>query len=63
MTKSTTSIPCTHGRAMCSCVRPILTGEYNPVGSYVTEFDLADGLKEKRVCISFQGVEEAFMCG
>ena len=39
---------------------PHIDWEYNPVGSYVTEFDLADGLKEKRVCISFQGVEEAF---
>ena len=39
---------------------PHIDWEYNPVGSYVTEFDLEDGLKEKRVCISFQGVEEAF---
>ena len=39
---------------------PHIDWEYNPVGSYVTEFDLADGLKEMLVFISFQGVEEAF---
>lgn len=33
--------------------------EYNPVGSYRTEFDLEEGLKGKRVCISFEGVEQA----
>ena len=32
----------------------------NPVGSYICEFDLAEGLRGKRVCISFQGVEQAF---
>ena len=31
----------------------------DPVGSYVREFDLASGLRGKRVCISFQGVEQA----
>ena len=31
-----------------------------PVGSYVTEFDLAEALWGGRVCISFQGVEQAF---
>ena len=30
---------------------------YNPVGSYVREFDLDTGLRGKRVCICFQGVE------
>ncbi|MCI8565943.1 MAG: beta-galactosidase [Lachnospiraceae bacterium] len=30
-----------------------------PVGSYVREFDLEPGLAGKRVCISFQGVEQA----
>lgn len=30
-----------------------------PVGSYVREFDLAPGLRGKRVCVSFQGVEQA----
>ena len=30
-----------------------------PVGSYVREFDLSPGLREKRVCVSFQGVEQA----
>ncbi len=33
---------------------------HDPVGSYVCEFDLNEGLKGQRVCISFQGVEEAF---
>ncbi|MGN0983958.1 MAG: glycoside hydrolase family 2 TIM barrel-domain containing protein, partial [Gemmiger sp.] len=32
----------------------------NPVGSYVRKFDLAPGLRNRRVCISFQGVEQAF---
>ena len=30
-----------------------------PVGSYVREFDLDPGLRGKRVCVSFQGVEQA----
>lgn len=33
--------------------------EYNPVGSYIREFELDEGLKGKRVCISFEGVEQA----
>ena len=32
---------------------------YNPVGSYRKCFDLDEGLREKRVCIRFEGVEEA----
>lgn len=32
---------------------------YNPVGSYVKEFDLEKGLSGKRVCIRFEGVEQA----
>ena len=32
----------------------------DPVGSYVTFFDLEQALQGKRVCISFQGVEQAF---
>ena len=32
---------------------------YNPVGSYVKEFDLEAGLVGKRVCICFEGVEQA----
>lgn len=39
---------------------PHIDWDYNPVGSYVKEFDLAKDLVGKRVCISFQGVEEAF---
>lgn len=33
--------------------------EYNPVGSYRLTFDLAENLRGKRVCISFEGVEQA----
>ena len=33
--------------------------EYNPVGSYVTTFDLEEGLCDKRVHICFEGVEQA----
>ena len=33
--------------------------EYNPVGSYRREFDLDEGLRGRRVCISFEGVEQA----
>ncbi len=32
---------------------------YNPVGSYLKKFDLAKGLVGKRVCICFEGVEQA----
>lgn len=39
---------------------PQVDQSYNPVGSYVREFDLDEGLCGKRVCISFQGVEQAF---
>lgn len=38
---------------------PHIDWEHAPVGSYVKEFDLEPGLAGKRVCISFQGVEEA----
>ena len=33
--------------------------EYNPVGSYVTRFDLESGLCGKRIRICFEGVEQA----
>ena len=33
--------------------------EYNPVGSYIREFVLDEGLKGRRVCMSFEGVEQA----
>ncbi len=39
---------------------PEIDWDDDPVGSYVREFDLAPGLAGKRVCISFQGVEQAF---
>lgn len=39
---------------------PQVDPDYNPVGSYVREFELDDGLRGKRVCVSFQGVEQAF---
>ena len=34
--------------------------EYNPVGSYLKRFDLDEGLRNKRVIIRFEGVEQAF---
>lgn len=33
--------------------------EYNPVGSYRRTFDLDEGLRGKRVCIRFEGAEQA----
>ena len=33
--------------------------EYNPVGSYIREFDLEEPLRGKRVIICFEGVEQA----
>ena len=39
---------------------PYISREYNPVGSYVKEFQLNQALKGKKVFISFQGVETAF---
>jgi len=38
---------------------PEIDWENCPVGSYVREFDLAPELRGKKVCVSFQGVEEA----
>ena len=34
--------------------------EYNPVGSYIRKFDLNEGLRGKRIVLSFEGVEQAF---
>lgn len=34
--------------------------EYNPVGSYIRKFDLNDGLRGKRIILSFESVEQAF---
>lgn len=39
---------------------PHVDHEYNPVGSYCKEFILQEEFNGKRVCISFQGVEQAF---
>ncbi len=39
---------------------PQIDWEDTPVGSYVREFSLSPQLRGKRVCISFQGVEQAF---
>ena len=39
---------------------PEIDWDNTHVGSYVRRFDLAPGLRDKRVCISFQGVEQAF---
>ena len=38
---------------------PHIDWEWNPVGSYVKEFDLDAGLLGKDVCVSFQGIEKA----
>ena len=38
---------------------PEIDWEDCSVGSYVREFDLAPGLRGKRVCVSFQGAEQA----
>ena len=38
---------------------PHIDWEYDPTGSYVNYFDLDEGLRGKRVCISFQGAEQA----
>lgn len=39
---------------------PYISKEYNPVGSYVTFFNIKEELKNKQTFISFQGVEVAF---
>ena len=39
---------------------PQIDWEHTAVGSYVRRFDLAPGLLGKRICVSFQGVEQAF---
>ncbi len=39
---------------------PHISESYNPVGSYVRYFEVADALQGKPVSISFQGVEIAF---
>ncbi len=39
---------------------PHIDWEYNPVASYVKEFDLKEELVGKRIFVSFQGVETAF---
>ena len=38
---------------------PEIDWDHAPVGSYVTEFMLDEGLQGQRVCVSFQGVEQA----
>ncbi len=39
---------------------PQVSTEYNPVGSYVTFFDVPEQMQGKRTFVSFQGVETAF---
>lgn len=39
---------------------PHISEKNNPVGSYIRYFDIDEGLKNKRIIISFQGVETAF---
>ena len=38
---------------------PQINWDDDPVGSYVKEFDLDESLRGQRVCVSFQGVEQA----
>ena len=38
---------------------PQINWDDDPVGSYVKEFDLDEDLRGQRVCVSFQGVEQA----
>ena len=33
--------------------------DYNPVGSYIREFELEEALRGKRICVAFEGVEQA----
>ena len=44
----------------CELRPPAVDWDDDPVGSYVREFDLEPGLCGRRVCVSFQGVEQAF---
>ena len=39
---------------------PMVSDDYNPVGSYIKEFELKEELKGKQTFLSFQGVEAAF---
>ena len=39
---------------------PEIDWEHTAVGSYVRRFTLPENFRDKRVCISFQGVERAF---
>ena len=39
---------------------PMVSKEYNPVGSYVKYFEVKEDLKGKEISIAFQGVETAF---
>ncbi|MDQ0222735.1 glycoside hydrolase family 2 TIM barrel-domain containing protein [Streptococcus moroccensis] len=39
---------------------PHVSNDYNPVGSYITFFELEESLLNKQTFISFQGVETAF---
>ena len=41
---------------------PQIDWDNAPVGSYVRSFTLDPALQGKRVCVSFQGVEQAFYC-
>lgn len=39
---------------------PMVSKDYNPVGSYVKYFEVKEDLKGKNISVSFQGVETAF---
>ncbi len=45
---------------VCNLRPPYVDKDYNPVGSYVTFFDLKENFINKDVCISFKGVEQGF---
>ena len=57
-----TSTPSTRGDALQELTPPRIAWEDCPVGSYVTEFDLAPALRGGRVCVSFQASRPAFYC-
>lgn len=44
----------------CSLRPPHIDWNDSPVGSYVCRFDLQPSLQDKRVCLCFEGVEQAF---
>ena len=62
MVSCNTPTRCTRGWTQCAAAPQVDLND-DPVGSYAREFDLDAGLRGQRVCISFQGVEQAMYCG